>query len=173
MILAPFASARPEAQGPTRDYLARVRDGGRIVTSVRCENATSYPDAVLAAWDAPGDLVIVEHDIVPRPETLDEFDDCIYAFCTSPYVLWGGSCSLIDLATRVALPGAPEDYTWQYLRVMSGLGCVRLRSVRRDLDTSSFAGVWDAFDERISRAILAEDYGWHVHPPVLAHTGRP
>ncbi len=171
LILAPWAAARPEAQGPTRAWLAGQRD----VQRVHCERSTDYADALLAAWAGPDrDLIVIEHDIVPRGGVVAEFAACTWPFCTSPYVLSGGAVSLLHPGTRITLGGSPADYQGRYLRAISCLGCVRFRRDARALiDTSTFAGVFDGLDVRVSLALIAARSVWHVHRPVLAHTGRP
>ncbi len=170
MILHPYTRTREAEQAPTWAYLRGI---GYPVLDVLCEAEGDYAAALLAHWNDPGDLVIIEQDIVPPAGMLADFDCCVWGACTGPYLLRGGAVSLIDPVTRIALPGAPIDYRDAMLPVISGLGCVRLRrGAREAMSPDRFVGSWHGLDERVSRALIECGSAWHVHEPV-AHTGRP
>lgn len=172
MILHPYSTDRMADQAPTVAWLANQRHAA--VTHAPCEADTDYAVALAAWWGIDDEIVIVEQDIVPDDMALTTFDLCQWPACTAPYHLRGGGVSLINLHTRVSLPGQPADYIGDLLPVISGLGLVRLRQeARQRVNPEAFAGGWHGLDERLSRA-LVHDAGipWHVHAPVKAHTGR-
>jgi hypothetical protein len=66
-------------------------------------------------WRAGEDFILVEHDIVPGPQTIARFDECRGSWCTCPYLWhWKGT------------------YPWvtdRRPKVLNGdLGCTRFRA---------------------------------------------
>lgn len=175
IVLLPYAPGRDAEQDRDNHWPTRAAIVASYPTRLFTPSGENgYADAILDAAVLGEDLMIVEGDIEPAAGIAEEFNRCPYAACTSPYILRGGSTSLIDPVTRVALPITPDAADGRYLQAISGLGCVRLRSyILEWLDPDAIRGPWGGLDERLSREILRLALGWHVHRPVQKHWGRP
>lgn len=81
MVVVPYTpdKLRPETARWAADNNARMRD------------VSGDPEAYLAAlcdwWSEPGDLLVVEHDMLPASGVVEEMLDCPELWCSSPYRL--------------------------------------------------------------------------------------
>lgn len=100
----------------------------------------SYYEALVGWWEQPGDLVIVEQDVVPAEGVVDEMLSCEFEWCSSPIWIdqghllygWGLGCVKFsqdlrfrhsDLAVKAGQPGPfdPEPpRAWWTLDVRLG-----------------------------------------------------
>lgn len=100
-------------------------------------------------WAEPGDLILIEHDIVPADGVTETMGACPRPWCSSPY--------------RIA-------HTW----LAEGLGCTRFASRLKDrhpdlMDRLGEIGGdgmpprdWHRLDTRLARLLL--DLGYRPHP---------
>lgn len=101
-------------------------------------------------WRQPGDLILIEHDMLPAEGVTDAMATCRRSWCTSPY--------------RIA-------HTW----LDEGLGCVKLsaRLKRRHPDLMHRLGEitgdglppkdWHRLDVRLARLLRDCGYAPHTH----------
>ena len=50
---------------------------------------SAYWHELHSRWDGKEDLVVVEHDMVPAYNVIDEMQSCGRKWCTSPYLIGG------------------------------------------------------------------------------------
>lgn len=112
-------------------------------------DGSAYYRLFAAEWAAPGDLLIVEHDMLPAPGVTDAMLDCRRPWCVSPYQIANGH--------------------W----LTEGLGCTkfgervktRYPSLAGILGGMSEGGVpardWHRMDVRVAR--LMNDLGYRPH----------
>jgi hypothetical protein len=110
----------------------------------------SYWRLLHTLWTEPGDLVLIEHDMVPAEGVTDAMTACPRPWCTSPY--------------RIA-------HSW----LTEGLGCVRLaaRLKQRHPDLMTKLGEitgdglpprdWHRLDTRLARLLRGHGYAPHTH----------
>lgn len=125
-----------------------------IAWPIKDYDFTAYWRMLLYCWQAPGDTVVVEHDMLPADGVVDEMIACPEPWCTSPYR---------------ASPNKKE------LDIVDGLGCVKfsvtLKSNEFDLmrvvgemsEHGLPAKIWKRLDVRIAKALRARGYGPHTH----------
>ena len=92
MVFHPFApTVRPSDQVGTWTFLRRFESIGRVpVAHLPCLEPCDYAHWLDRWWSFAGDLVIVEHDVVPSLDALDGFVGCPQAFCAADYRLSSG-----------------------------------------------------------------------------------
>ena len=158
-VLVPFTALRAETIVALGNSDIEYEMVARPITS-----DTGYFEALHDAWE-PGPqhmaepFIVVEHDIVVRPETLRELRDCPEDWCAAPY------------------PYLNEDEAW-------GMGCVKFSDrliVRNPWIFRQFANAGDAkhpprhwcrLDSYIWIALTERGEKRHDHPgPALGHVG--
>lgn len=114
----------------------------------------AYARLLEELWAAGETFLLVEHDIVPTPQTLAELALCDHPYCAAPY-------------------------PWT-THLGPALGCTRFSSlfVRTYPDAARIAarlpsnfgapGHWRQLDVRLMQSVLRDRYGWqpHCHRPV-------
>jgi hypothetical protein len=120
--------------------------GARVAWLERDSHA--YWRLLHAEWTAPGDLLLIEHDMLPDGGVTDAMGACRRPWCTSPY--------------RIAHSWLPD-----------GLGCVKLAGRLKDrhpdlmdrlgeiADDGMPPKNWRRLDTRLSR--LLRDLGYRPH----------
>lgn len=107
-IVVPFTKVHPD----TRRYLETYGDR---VEYVEMTTDDAYWCLFRDLWRAGEDFTLIEHDIVPRPGTVDHFDRCPESWCSCSYT-WSWK----------------PQYTWLTDRstkvLNSSLGCTRFRA---------------------------------------------
>lgn len=123
-------------------------NGARIVLLEA--DAESYWRLLAEQWRQPGDMLLIEHDIVPADGVTDAMQACPRPWCTSPY--------------RIA-------HSW----LAEGLGCIKLavRLKRRHPDLMHRLGEitgdglppkdWHRLDVRLARLLRDLGYAPHTH----------
>jgi hypothetical protein len=113
-------------------------------------DAEAYWRLLAQEWDAAGDMLLIEHDMLPADGVTDAMTDCRRPWCTSAYRI---------------------EHSW----LADGLGCVKLAGrlkVRHPdlmIRLGEIAGDglpakdWHRLDTRLSRLLRDLGYRPHVH----------
>ena len=113
-------------------------------------DAEAYWRFLAAEWRVPGDLLLIEHDILPAPGVTVQMEACPRPWCSSPFMIENG---------------------W----LPDGLGCVRLagRLKERHPDLMERLGEmtgdglppkdWRRLDVRLSKLLRSPGYRPHLH----------
>lgn len=125
---------------------------------------TQYAEILQEAWLWPGDLIVVEHDILVPAGFAEGFQSCRQPWCSHPY------------------PG-PSDM------LINSLGCVRftahLKTMQPDLMARAVgidgqmdgglvpAGDWRRMDTRIACLLQSMGHVVHPHDPPAGHKHYP
>ena len=116
---------------------------------------TAYARLLVEAWATPGDLVVVEHDVVIGPGVIEGFTACGEPWCGHPYAI--GEQLLVCLGcTRftAGLKAAMPD----------------LMAAAAAVDTGGLpAGDWRRLDVRIGDLLEAHGHNRHPHDPPVTH----
>lgn len=115
VVLHPYRKGyRPADQAATWEGLAEVeRDLGVQVCHVEMKGETSYANAINALWGLGKDVVIVEHDIVPKTCHLTELELCPEPYCAFDYI-------------------GVEAKLWSRFGWGAGIGLSRVRAAAQD-----------------------------------------
>jgi hypothetical protein len=126
-------------------------------------SSTAYADLLDGLWAKGETFCLVEHDMVPRDDTLKALDDCPEGWCGFVY--------------RHPVPTATTPY-----QELAGLGCTRFRSELMarfpDMMTRSHANYardgwnrryWANCDERIYLELTRLAVPRHEHGPAITH----
>jgi hypothetical protein len=111
----------------------------------------AYWRCLAAEWPVPGDLLLIEHDMLPAPGVTAQMESCPRPWCSSPFMI--------------------ENGTW----LPDGLGCVKLagRLKGRHPDLMAALGEmtgdglppkdWRRLDVRLSQLLRSHGYRPHLH----------
>jgi hypothetical protein len=162
-VLVPFTALRAETIVALGNSDIEYEMVARPIT-----DDEGYFWALAEAW-TPSDehmvepFIVVEHDIVVRPETLRELRDCPEDWCSMPY------------------PYLDKPEAW-------GMGCVRFsdrlivrnHQIFRQIATANEGDAlhpplhWCGMDAQIWNALTERGEKRHDHPgPALGHVGHP
>jgi hypothetical protein len=156
ITLCAYTDLRPETEQATR---ALWPDTEFVNVA---HSTTAYHEALDERWQVGVDLVVIEHDIVPRPDVRAAFDDCDELWCQYSYELAVG---------WVGLHNGPQ----------SALGCVRFRAtlLEAEPDAIDAAGrsdntgvpenAWWRIDARLNAVLHERGYRPHTHLPAVDH----
>jgi hypothetical protein len=145
MIVVPYVA--PMLRAETAIW---ARHAGATLIELPKGDNEAYWRLLAHHWTRPGDLVVVEQDIVPAPGVVGDMLACDQLWCASPY--WVTGRWLID-----------------------GLGCTKfsseLKSAEPDLltDVGAIASpdgperAWWLLDDRLSRLLRSLDRQPHEH----------
>lgn len=118
---------------------------------------TAYAELLAEEWAIGETFAICEHDVVPRPDSLDELERCAYRYCAFPvalqlYVAPCLSLTKFDAQLLELYPDAME----RVLRVPTNYGP---------------PGHWRQLDTVLQRTVLLNRYGRqvHCHLPAVEH----
>lgn len=149
----------PYIRGMIRDQTASAvldQVPSAVFAEIPADSPTSYAALLLHLWELPGDVVIVEQDVVPPPGSIGELLACASGWCTHG-MLHGTviHTDLLGLAKfghnlktfcprfmECALLGGGGSYTWPN---------------------------WRSLDRLISRQFRHWDYDPCVHAPDAVH----
>lgn len=153
MILAPYTKTK---QNPEARALLEQHAPGDI-TWARIDEGddTAYSRILVDAWEALGDLVVVEHDVGIRDGVLQELLDCGQPWCGFPYPIGDQllvclGCTKFSAHLKASLPN--------------------LMVVAATVDDSGMpAGDWRRMDVRIADRLEALGHQRHVHGPPVTH----
>jgi hypothetical protein len=158
-VVVPFVadSLHPE----TREWAA---NSGAILYELSSSDA-AYWEALTEWWQQPGDLVIVEQDIVPHPDVVAEMLGCPSGWCSSPFLVRAAPRMRLwithDGVTSVRPPLATPD-RW----LTDGLGCVKFSAaLRQEFPEAavSVEGPWWRLDTHLSQLLRGYGLVPHLH----------
>lgn len=99
-------------------------DASKLVTRPRYVDVSSSEDAywqlLSSLWADGQDVVIVEHDVIPDADAIEDLLDCPEPWCAQPYpyvydrLNWGLACTMF---TATAMKRVPD--LWTHVAVMS------------------------------------------------------
>jgi len=149
MIRVPYVAGR---LSPSTAIWASTNDARMVELDDRPE---AYWEALCQWWHEPGDLVIVEHDVLPADGVVEEMLACPSEWCVSPYSL--------------TFPEGEVSWAWV-------LGCTKFSegARRRHPDAAELSGlqgkhevdppyVWWRLDVRLSCALARVGTLPHAH----------
>lgn len=169
---------------------------GWEIRRLRCPrvNRFAYAQGLVRAWDRPGTLVVLEHDVVPLPGQLQELAACPEPICLVNYpitwchyravarkegaviVVHGAVCidhARIVNAYRVRDPTAPGGFSFgaDHLRFadLFSLGCTKFSEEARQAVIPDPGTRFEILDDTLARAFAATDYRVHIHYPDAGH----
>jgi hypothetical protein len=127
-----------------------ARHHGATLVELDREDWTAYWRLLAHHWRAPGDLLLVEQDILPAPGVTTDMLACDHLWCSSPY--WsvnrwlpdGLGCARFSEALKRSLPDA-------------------LVHVGRMHDGDGAQGVWWLLDHRLSGYLRSAGHEPHEH----------
>lgn len=140
----------PAAPGFLRDETRAWADRNAADITWLDPDPESYWRLLAAEWATPGDLLIVEHDMLPAPGVTEAMTACLRPWCCSPY--------------RIA-------HSW----LDEGLGCVKLAARLKDRHPDLMARLgevtgdglpardWHRLDVRLARLLRDLGYAPHRH----------
>lgn len=109
------------------------------------EDPYAYWALVSRLWHTGDPFVLVEHDIVLRPDTIERLSDCVHQWCAFTYL---------------QAPGEP----------VSGLGCVKfIPTVPLHLEAGWGDPIWQNVDATVAGLLHAAGWRVHEHKPPLRH----
>lgn len=153
MILAPYTDAgqHPEA----RRLLAAHAPGPVTWARIAPGDDTAYARLLADAWRAPGDLVVVEHDVGIRPGVIAELLACPRPWCGFSYpvgdvLLVALGCTKFSAKLREQLPAAMD-------------------AAAADTDSGVPAGDWRRLDVRLAAVLENAGHARHRHDPPVEH----
>lgn len=156
MILAPYTTAK---QNPTAKALL-LEHAPHEITWAEIDPAddTGYARILVDAWAAPGDLLIVEHDIGIRAGVIEELLACSQPWCGFEYPIGDQllvclGCTRFTAHLKASLP----DLMLEAAAVA---------------DSGVPAGDWRRLDVRIAGRLEAFGHRSHAHSPPLEHFHR-
>ncbi|MHB1910216.1 MAG: hypothetical protein ACYCQJ_15265 [Nitrososphaerales archaeon] len=160
-ILHPFAipkdKSRLKSQVPTWLALAKIRKKYTVIDH-ECKGLYGYDDFLKSHWQTE-DFIVIEQDIVPTLEQIDELASCKQNLvCCFDYDNFG-----------LVLDENANAYVY--------LGCTKYTlEMQKQVDPSEWyrKGTWKNLDSRISGVIRVEhkmkNYVHHHRPALVVHT---
>jgi hypothetical protein len=146
---------------------------------------TAYWETIASVW-GQADLMLIEHDIVIRPEVPAEFDACPNPWCLYPY--WRGGwmdnalgCTRFRKELQLAVtPGEIQEECWGSCWECNPTGVVPAVEGFKDLRRwraehgSEILGCWRHIDGKITWALNKRGFAKPcIHVPPVGHAGHP
>lgn len=158
-VLLPYTPGRLEQR--TSEW-AHIRGDVEAVDVSGSDDA--YYKLLAAQWREPGDLLVVEHDMLPADGCVEEMLACRWPWCTAPYTIANGTQITEGLGV------AKFSGTLKMLRprFMDEVGAIA--------DDGLPARDWRRLDTRISRVLRSGGHRPHLHTPAVHlhdYTARP
>jgi len=147
-VLLPYTPDRIEHRTAEWAY-----ERGDVLAVNVAGSPTAYYELLAAHWREPGDLLIVEHDMLPADGCVDEMLKCRWGWCTATYTIANGQQCTDGLGV------AKFSATLKQLRpqLMDEVGAIA--------DDGLPAKDWHRLDTRISRILRGAYHQPHVHAP--------
>lgn len=151
----------PYVPGYLRDELVtRMEKIGSLWMSADVSGTEwDYFGLIRDMWADQEDFVIVEHDIVPHFDFLEQFAQCPEPFCGYSYWVHERGVTVADYA-----PGPPS----------TAMGCVRFRAemMQRIPDLGEHCWPWYHLDSALYQLVRAHGFNVHRHYPDVEHLPR-
>lgn len=173
-IVVPFSPSklRPETAQWAAENDGRLRD----VSS----DPAAYFRALCEWWAAPGNLLVVEHDMLPADGVAEEMLACPEPWCSSPYPL--APMVLAHMAVNgfyltvdgVASEVLDEGSDYSQALCTDALGCTKFSAELKErlpnlvVESGTAGGVpgeWQLNDVRISGLLRKAGLAPHLHSP--------
>ena len=118
------------------------------------DSPLAYFESLRAIWELREGFVLLEHDIVCRPDIIEAFESCEHPWCTFVY-------------DNLCHPECREAYQNQ-------LGCTRftseiVRAVPWAFDMPEPERLWQRVNEGLGADLRAAGFGHHWHEPAVEH----
>src|SRR5674476_999633 len=123
------------------------------------DDPTAYSRLLVEAWEWPGDLLIIEHDIGIHAGVIEALTQCRQPWCGFPYpigeqLLICLGCTRFTAHLKVTLPNLMEQAA--AVGDKEDGGCVP-------------AGMWQRMDVRVGALLEAHGHNRHPHLPAVQH----
>lgn len=152
-VVVPYTYIQPETE-------AALRATGALYETHFVGGAQDdYCTLLTGLWEAGASFVVVEHDIVVRPDTVSELAECPYGWCSFAYPYLDGlypglGCSKFEAQLLAQIPGAMAE-----VALMSN----------RDHEPRH----WCTIDAWLRIVLQRRLVTQHVHYPPVGHIGGP
>jgi len=180
-------------------HSAKLDRLGYEVRHERVSGEHGYPELLARYWEGPGDLVVLEHDVVPqfarKAGSFEAFFACAEEYCAVDYPLWlrqhgRAQWLLMDDNTEAFVcvehdygpftsfrhevqPGS-NAYWWGNLgERWADLACLGLtrfsERLRRSVPFAQGASKWNVLDTNLAIQLHKAGHQVHVHYPRAGH----
>ena len=164
---------RPEDQVETQEFISGLMN--HTIYSFRVGKDDRYEQAFRYMWEKHEPFIIIEQDIVPTQQDIDNLASCPHPLCASNYKLYPASTGLPDpvLAHRIAVYNNVQktillqtrwvNYTDQFCDLF-GFGLTKITP-----DTDKYPikfDRWNDLDSRISKYFWHKLKRCHIHNEV-------
>lgn len=150
MILVPFTNLHPR----TVELLDRFAPD-HVRVRLDPDDPSDYWRVLAEAWAAPGDLVVVEHDVGIADGVIEQFHSCRAPWCGNPYNI-GGSLLVCLGCTRFT-----DELKTAHPDLLETVGLVGNDGLP--------AKDWRRLDVRIGDELHKRGIEVHHHAPTVEH----
>lgn len=85
LLIVPFTVRNPETEAAVREALRSSRSGCSAVWEDVSGHSDAYWRVLCRRWYPGEDLIVIEHDVVIRPDVLEQFEACPEPWCSFGY----------------------------------------------------------------------------------------
>lgn len=150
-VICPYVGDIPEQ---TRSALDRAAPGGWQPIDVSGDD-TAYTRLLSRLWSCRQGLLVVEHDIVVRSDTIRYLMACDEAWCAFTYPYSDGLCAGLGCTKFTG------EFTGRYPDAVAATWA--------DESEQHPSGHWCQLDERLTRVLTAAGATKHLHGPPIGH----
>lgn len=153
----------PYVHGMLREQTDRAvrRHGGPFhFHQLPAGDRTAYARAFAGWWDIPADHMVIEQDMVPTPEMVDDMFRCPEPWCVRPYHIGDG---------RFAVGLGMCKFSYILKQTFRSAGNLAARNGT----TSGQYLDWVALNESVERRLRRWGVLAHVHRPEVEHLHYP
>lgn len=163
---------RAYERGKSLASIDALEEAGYAVTRHPCYSLTDYAEGLRSVWHNPGDLVIIEHDMVVPVERLEELRFCSHPICAHTYWIALGVAGRRPMLSASVKPMGsdhnPRVNDGDQSSFYSGIGCCKMNSATRRAMPLPSVVPWSDLEVEVNKAIDVAG-PWHLHWPVLEH----
>lgn len=170
-ILHPYnPNVRPQDQTETWEILDHI--AGYCIEHVNTVEPTAYEEAIRYNWNLGKPFIIVEHDIVPTQQIIDEIASCEEEICVANYYLYECNTHIKEPISshRIVTKGhygkieALKNITNEEYADLYGFGLAKITPFDRYpwMPTKS----WFNVDTRLSQYTFSRAKRAHIHSTV-------
>lgn len=149
------------------------------VANILCRNGHlyDYSSGVADLWNVNSmNLFIVEHDIIPTKDIINELSECSYPLCVPLYRTNSVHTGLDEEVIPHRNFEIGKDWNWIQPGISwadtVGFGCVKFHKLaRQEVSPTLMLNMsWKQFDSFLSKRITDETgFRWHVHQSWVKH----